>query len=601
MHCSNCKAKVNPGDKKCLNCGATLIWNNKKKQPLKTKNTKEKVKDKNKVKEKTPQKRPISILLVSLLGGVFILSLLPSIFATYNSLFSVSICLTVFAPIFFIISLVLLLVNKRKNKKRTKYFAITTIVLAALIIISAVGIGLARDSYKTANSYFEQKKYGLAIEEYQEVINKSEDEDKIIDSKNKIEEAEAYIKETKGYVAKGDDYFDENQLDKALSEYGKAYEIYPYLSGLEQKISVAKSEKKEQEIAEAETKAQLEINEKLNNADDLYNLKKYEEALEKYKEILSLDRKNTKAKEKIGIIEDIIKEVEGLVNEGDKFFKKKDYKTSMYLYKQGEDLYPNYPQIELKISQCENALKEEKELEEEIAEEEVVEEPPEEEITQESDEEFYFDEYIEKSKVREYKIIEEEEISLKALGDKSLSEYTSEELDKLPKNYRMKYSITIPRDITEDELKSTLSQIIKEKSTENLEIDEIVVFAWYFEESVGKAAAMGRAEWCPNGEWGGLPPEIAENNIRNSYKIIFSINIQEYEEEEKYGLTESERMQAFYDLVELQDLIPFDDPEWDEKNDESYEIIAEKYGITRDQMFAIGVEGVANGWPMPEL
>ena len=31
MHCSNCKAKVNPGDKKCLNCGVKLIWN----KPLK--------------------------------------------------------------------------------------------------------------------------------------------------------------------------------------------------------------------------------------------------------------------------------------------------------------------------------------------------------------------------------------------------------------------------------------------------------------------------------------------------------------------------------------------------------------------------------------
>ena len=41
MHCSNCKAKVNPSDKKCPNCGTMLIWNNKKKQPLKAKNTKD--------------------------------------------------------------------------------------------------------------------------------------------------------------------------------------------------------------------------------------------------------------------------------------------------------------------------------------------------------------------------------------------------------------------------------------------------------------------------------------------------------------------------------------------------------------------------------
>ena len=60
MHCSNCKAKVNPGDKKCLNCGATLIWNNKKKQPLKTKNTKEKVKDKKEVIDKYVHEKMIN-------------------------------------------------------------------------------------------------------------------------------------------------------------------------------------------------------------------------------------------------------------------------------------------------------------------------------------------------------------------------------------------------------------------------------------------------------------------------------------------------------------------------------------------------------------
>ncbi len=138
MHCSNCKAKVNPGDKKCPNCGATLIWKNK--------NTKEKVKDKNRAKEKTPQERPISILLVSLLGGVFLLFLLSSIFATDNPLFGVSICLTVFTPIFFIISLVLLLINKRENKRRTNYFIISTAVLAVLLIISPVITYLTKET-----------------------------------------------------------------------------------------------------------------------------------------------------------------------------------------------------------------------------------------------------------------------------------------------------------------------------------------------------------------------------------------------------------------------------------------------------------------------
>jgi hypothetical protein len=233
--------------------------------------------------------------------------------------------------------------------------------------------------------------------------------------------------------------------------------------------------------------------------------------------------------------------------------------------------------------------------------EEIEKEETEEEITQEEDQ-FLFDEYLDGSKVRDYEMIEEEDISIKALGDKLFSEYSAEELEKLPKNYRMKYSIVVSRDITEEELKSTLAHIIKEKSEANPDIDEIVVFSWYFEGSVGQTAAMGKAEWCPGGEWGGLSPEIAETNNRSSYKIVFSqIEIQDYEDEEKYGLSEEERMQAFYDLVKLQDSIPLDDPEWDKKNEESYLVIAEKYGITEEQMHDISTEGLVKGWPMPPI
>lgn len=213
---------------------------------------------------------------------------------------------------------------------------------------------------------------------------------------------------------------------------------------------------------------------------------------------------------------------------------------------------------------------------------------------------FSFDNYIDKSKVREYKMIEEQDISLKALGEKLPSDFTLEELNNMPINFRMNYRITVPRNITEEELKSTLAQIIKDNSNGNLEIDEIYIAAWYDEASVGKQTCLARAEWCPEGRWEQMPPIIAENNIRDSYLINFYINVPIEGEQIKYGLTEAERKQAFYELVQLQDQIPFDDPDYDEKMDEAYSIVAKKYGITRDQAFAIGVEGITKGWPMPE-
>lgn len=527
------------------------------------------------------QKNPISIILVSILGGLFLIPVsIVSLSSRRETLISfISAYFIPFSLIFLIIFFVLIFKNRGRNTKRMIGFTIATFATFA-ILISAISLSIASiDRFYQANKYFEDKQYEMAISNYEIVIEENKDPEQVAYSIQKVEEAEDFLIEAKIFISKGDTYFRDNQFGEALAEYEKAKEICPYLSGLNNKISNAKKENSKQEVAEAEKTEKL--NSALEEGRSLYKNKEYEESLEKFNAVLEIDSKNSEANEKAQEIENVLNEVEVLILSGDSLFEGKQFEEALNKYQDAESLYPYHSDIENKISQCESALKEE--------------------TVQEFEAKFSFYDYIEESKVREYKIIEEEEISLKALGDKLLSEYSVEELDNLPMNYRMKYSITIPRDITEDELKSTLSQIIKEKSTENFEIDEIVVFAWYFEESVGQTAAMGRAEWCPNGEWGGLPPEIAESDIRDSYKIVFFIDIQEYQDEMKYGLTESERMQAFYDLVALQDSIPLDNQEWEEKNDEAYTIIAENYGITRDQMFEIGIEGITKGWPMPEL
>jgi hypothetical protein len=64
-------------------------------------------------------------------------------------------------------------------------------------------------------------------------------------------------------------------------------------------------------------------------------------------------------------------------------------------------------------------------------------------------------------------------------------------------------------------------------------------------------------------------------------------------------LTESERMQAFYDLVKLQDSVPIDDPEWFDKQELAYSVIAKEYGVTTKEMRNIAWEGITENWPMP--
>jgi len=124
--------------------------------------------------------------------------------------------------------------------------------------------------------------------------------------------------------------------------------------------------------------------------------------------------------------------------------------------------------------------------------------------------------------VRNYEIVKTEDISIKAL-DKPLSAYSTSEIEKLPMNLRKEYRVVVPSDISKEEFKSTLIQVVMDKTSENLDIDEIVVFAYDRKEDADSFYTFGRVEWCPNGDWAGVTSTIASTNDRSSYQYNFEI------------------------------------------------------------------------------
>jgi hypothetical protein len=241
---------------------------------------------------------------------------------------------------------------------------------------------------------------------------------------------------------------------------------------------------------------------------------------------------------------------------------------------------------------------------------------------------FKFENYIQQDKVREFKITEEENASIKALGDKKPSEYSSEELRNLPTNYRIRYSVIVPADITLDELKSTLAQVIKEKSTENSDIDEIWVGAWESEESMQGNPVIGNAKWCLNGKPGSVTPEIAINNIRENYSIVYDIlediigNIQENKNTNLSELAEEIKKEIHRKLAECEGESDIEAkkyysssceqcPEFIEDNlnkyvkkmDELLEACIEKvrseYNITEETELKISAEALLKRWSIP--
>ena len=238
---------------------------------------------------------------------------------------------------------------------------------------------------------------------------------------------------------------------------------------------------------------------------------------------------------------------------------------------------------------------------------------------------------VKENKIREFKIIEERDISIKVLGEKKLSDYSISELEKLPINIRMRYTIVIPIDINIEDLKSQLAQVIMEKSNANPDIDEIHIRIWESEESFkGGNPNLGYAEWSPYGEWSVMPPEIARNNNRDSYKIVYNINEKALEALKKrttetlFGLSEEARKEIFRESVRCEDwadmeamqyyysgcedctnFIVADFVKYAEKSNELIdsckENLMKKYNITKEILLKISVEALEERWVMPEM
>ena len=238
---------------------------------------------------------------------------------------------------------------------------------------------------------------------------------------------------------------------------------------------------------------------------------------------------------------------------------------------------------------------------------------------------------VKENKIREFKIIEERDISIKVLGEKKLSDYSISELGKLPINIRMRYTIVIPIDINIEDLKSQLAQVIMEKSNANPDIDEIHIRIWESEESFkGGNPNLGYAEWSPYGKWSVMTPEIARNNNRDSYKIVYHIDEKALEALKKrttetlFGLSEETRKEIFRESVRCEDWADMEAMQYyypgcedcvnfieanidkyidkfNELKDACEEMVMKKYNITAEIMLKISVEALEERWVMPEM
>jgi len=194
-------------------------------------------------KQKIINKRPISIVLVSLLGALFaIIILIISFIAVdfIDFLYGLLMILLFFCIPLILIFLSLLFLNlKKKNKKRAIGFTIVSGVCILMVVLSLLGISLFKESYQRAEDLFAAKQYEKAAIYYEKVIEHSDNKDQATSAKLRIEDIKNQIDKAKLYEGNGDLYFENNLFNHALKEYKKAFEVYPFLIGIKEKIKQA--------------------------------------------------------------------------------------------------------------------------------------------------------------------------------------------------------------------------------------------------------------------------------------------------------------------------------------------------------------------------
>ena len=193
-------------------------------------------------------------------------------------------------------------------------------------------------------------------------------------------------------------------------------------------------------------------------------------------------------------------------------------------------------------------------------------------------------------------------------------------------NNRWSYRVVVSPEIKENQVEPTVAEIISFLTSQNEEIDEINLFLYSDREIVMGFYDVAVAEWSPNGEWGSVTSEIAENNDRSNYRITVQVkdNLEEYlrqrgQSEDKFGFTEAERRQIFKEIQaaevraydEAEQIYPLDnysDPNYEEILDKNWSKYTElsdkykaqvrmKYNITDDIHIQILAEGFEESWP----
>ena len=203
---------------------------------------------------------------------------------------------------------------------------------------------------------YSNKEYIKAKTYYQEALrlkpNDTSAKNKLNNTLQKIREENKKEEQFFEHIDKGDNFYSNNELDKALTEYNNALKIFPkddYALGKKSEITTILKDEKEKLDS---------FNEMVTLGDNLLMREKFAEAVMQYESALKVYPNNSAAKAKYQDAKNKkeaydlkVSEFDRLTTQGHEFTLRKKYSEAIAAYEQALQLFPNDKELPGKINE----------------------------------------------------------------------------------------------------------------------------------------------------------------------------------------------------------------------------------------------------------
>jgi hypothetical protein len=206
----------------------------------------------------------------------------------------------------------------------------------------------------------------------------------------------------------------------------------------------------------------------------------------------------------------------------------------------------------------------------------------------------------------------------------TFTDYSYREVQKLPKDKKMVYSIVIPSRVTNEQAKIVMDEAIVKITADDPDIDELILDVYSSKDEItGQRWDIGEAIWAYEGKLGGMTPEIVTSNNRTNYATTYRFEHDDLlsylkfknQVEVREGIPQARRLAIYQALIRETSEATTKLHTWSVKHQRNFSIaeyshhqdrlwdqaesrVKKRFHISDAELTKINTEGSEKHWPM---